>query len=91
MYFPGSYILSRIYENLMKTSTEATSQITNNDGAVISASASEALIGSHKQDSGAARWARVFGAAQEVTSVSVAFISGLLDIVNQLSDAFTDL
>lgn len=91
MYFPGSYILSRIYENLMKTSTEATSQITNNDGAVISASASEALIGSHKQDSGAARWARVFSAAQEVTSVSVAFISGLLDIVNQLSDAFTDL
>ena len=88
MYFPGSYILQRIYDNLQKTAIEVESEITNNDGAVISASASEALIGSHKQDDGAARWARVFSAAQGVTSVSVAFMSGLLNIVDQLIGAF---
>ena len=88
MYFPGSYILQRIYDNLQKTAAEAESEITNNDGAVISASASEALIGSHKQDDGVARWARVFSAAQGVTSVSVAFVSGLLNIVDQLIEAF---
>ena len=88
MYFPGSYILSRIYDNLTKTSTEINSQITtNNDGAIINAQASESLI---EQGKGAARWTQTFQAAQGVTSVSVAFMSGLLDIVGQLMDAFTD-
>ena len=90
MYFPGSYVLQRIYDNLQKVSTEISAEITNNDGAIINAQASEALIGSHKQDEGAARWARVFSAAQGVTSVSVAFMSGLLDIVDQLIAAFSD-
>lgn len=88
MYFPGSYVLSRIYDNLEKEAVEATSEIVNNDGAVISASASEELIGSHKTDEGLARWIRVYEGAKDVTSISVAFISGLFNIVQQLQDAF---
>jgi len=65
----------------------------NNDGAVIQATASESLIGSHKTDHGRTRWRRVFNAAQDssVTTIHVAFMSNLLNIVNQLMGAFTDL
>lgn len=88
IYFPGSYVLSRIYDNLEREAVEATSEIVNNDGAIISASASEELIGSHKTDDGADRWARVYKEAKSVTSINVAFISGLFNIVGQLENAF---
>ena len=90
MYFPGSYVLQRIYDNLEREAIEADNEITNNDGAIISSSASEELIGSHKQDSGAARWARVYEEAKEVTSISVAFLSGLMNVVDQLFAAFSN-
>lgn len=93
LYFPGSYILQRIYDNLVKTIANSESNIMNNDGAVIQATASESLIGSHKTDHGRTRWRRVFHAAQDssVTTIHVAFMSNLLNIVNQLMGAFTDL
>ena len=86
LYFPGSFILQRIHENLDKYLTEAEDEILNNDGAVIRATASEKLIGNHNQDSGQERWSRVYNAAQDnsITSISVAFLSGLFNIVEQL-------
>ena len=47
---------------------------------------SEKLIGNHNQDSGQERWSRVYNAAQDnsITSISVAFLSGLFNIVEQL-------
>lgn len=89
LYFPGSYILQRIHDNLQNYINNITSETINNDGAIIRATASEKLIGSHNQDNGVERWRRVYEAAQEntITSINVAFLSGLLNIVNQLSDA----
>lgn len=91
LYFPGSYILQRIYDNLQNCINDLVSETTNNDGAVIRATASEKLIGSHSQDEGTARWARVYEAAQSnsITSINVAFLSGLLNIVDQLFAAFS--
>ena len=90
LYYPGSYILERIYENLNKEQTNATKKI-NNDGVHINANASEKLIGSHNQDSGAERWARVYEQAQNsnVTSIEVSFLSNLVNIINQLIDSFS--
>ena len=93
LYFPGSYILQRIYDNLQNYINNMTSTAINNDGAVIRATASEKLIGSHKQDEGPARWERVYQAAQDrsVTSIEVAFLSGLFNIIEQLYDNFKNI
>ena len=44
IYFPGSYILQRIYDNLKTYMGEASSKILNNDGVSIRATASEELV-----------------------------------------------
>ena len=87
LYFPGSYILQRVFDHLQKN-LEQWNNETNNDGVHIYARASEALIGSHNIDSGAERWARVYEAALDsnVTSIEVTFLSNLMDIINQLTN-----
>lgn len=93
LYFPGSYILQRIYDKLITTiNTELNTSSNNpiNDGVHIRATANETLI-NHNITNVSARWADVYSKAQNnsVTSIEVTFLSNLFDIINQLSGAFT--
>ena len=92
LYFPGSFILQRIYDNLQNTAQDLQSQEKNTDGVQILATASEALIRSHKI-SGAQRWADVYqrASSKDITSINVTFLSNLVNIVGQLLDSFNNI
>lgn len=84
IYYPGSYILQRIYDNLQKENVDKA--LDNNDGAHIYANASEKLI-DHKLI-GTTRWADVYTKAQKssVTSINVSFLSNIVNLMDQLFD-----
>lgn len=87
LYFPGSYILAKMRDNLGNIVESSNDFINNNDGAKINAYGSArdiplALKGADLQEE---RWATTYKNAAENTRITVAFISGLLNIVNQLS------
>lgn len=90
LYFPGSYILQRIYDRLESTiSTELNKTAINSisDGVHIRATANETLINpniTNVSDS----WADVYKKAQDssITSIEVTFLSDLFNIVDQLFD-----
>ena len=90
MYFPGSYILSRIYDNLTGVATQMQAETVNNDGVHITATATEALIPKNIHDP-AARWAATYNAALGCTSIDVSFLSGLFNVVNQLLASATKI
>lgn len=81
LYFPGSYILSRIYENLSKTINQIQTECVNNDGVHIRANATESLIPKKEHDL-ATRWSTTYNKAKEVTFVDISFLSGLFNIVD---------
>jgi len=87
LYYPGSFVLQRIYDNLLENSADISAASQNSDGVQIRATASEALIGEEK---GEARWTQVWEKANssDVTSINVTFLSNLVDIMNQLEAAF---
>ena len=94
MYFPGSYILQKIYNNLTGAvnSMIGLSKEVNNDGAKIRATATEAIINHNIHDLHE-RWANTYAIASssQYTSIEVTFLSGLLNIVNQLINNATVL
>lgn len=86
-YYPGSFILQRIYDHLTKTISEIDNEIINNDGAHISAYGSGADIAKAETDP-TTRWRKTYQSAKGKTRISVAFLSGLLNIMNQLNEPF---
>ena len=94
MYFPGSYILQKIYNNLkgVVTSMIGLEKEVNTDGAKIRATATEAIINHNIHDLHE-RWANTYAIASssQYTSIEVTFLSGLLNIVDQLINNATVL
>lgn len=88
-YYPGSFILQRIYDHLTKTISEIDDEIINNDGAHISAYGSGADIAKEETER-TARWRKTYQSAKGKTRISVAFLSGLLNIMNQLNEPFNN-
>ena len=86
LYYPGSFILQRIYNKLEKI-VEPYESI-NNDGAHIRAVASESIIQQYtkKISNLQNRWTSTYEKAStsEYTSIEITFLSGLLDISKQL-------
>lgn len=95
LYFPGSYILSRMYENLEKADAvlDEKQQEINNDGAKIYATGSLYTIRGKKTDSIEERFRLTYEAAskKDTTFITVAFLSGLINLVNQLKDDITNI
>lgn len=95
LYFPGSYILSRMYENLEKADAvlDEKQQEINNDGAKIYATGSLYSIRGKKTDSIEERFRLTYEAAskKDTTFITVAFLSGLINLVNQLKADITDI
>lgn len=83
LYYPGSYILSRIYDNLTKAISQTQSEVVNNDGAHIRANATESLIPKNEHNL-SIRWRKTYESAKKVTSIDITFLSGLLNIADQL-------
>ena len=74
-----------MYDNLTNITKIAGNEIKNNDGAKIDARGSGKYIpDSKKIKARPIRWNMTYKASLEVTNIRVAFISGLMDIVNQL-------
>ena len=86
LYYPGSYILTRIREHLTNITNQVTSEMLNNDGAIIDARGDEKLIDSYRGKDTATTWKNVYNAALDRTKIRVAFLSGLLDVVNKLGN-----
>ena len=88
LYYPGSYILQRIYDNLNKENLNK-DKFTTNDGVHINANASAALIGSHYTDNGIERWRRVYkdASSSSITSIDISFLSNLINIMDNLMKA----
>lgn len=95
LYFPGSYILSRMYENLEKADAvlDEKQQEINNDGVKIYATGSLYTIRGKKTDSIEERFRLTYEAAskKDTTFITVAFLSGLINLVNQLKADITDI
>ena len=88
LYYPGSYVLSRIYEQLNTTLSEMQTQIheKTHDGAHINAKASEQIIQGKYKDM-KQRWAETYNVARDYyTSINVSFLSNLFNIVKQLGE-----
>ena len=85
-YFPGSYILQRIFDNLKNI---ISSDMINTDGVKIRATADDSVINKTESDL-SKRWSSTFNTASsnKYTSIEITFLSGLLNIVQQLKEAF---
>ena len=84
LYFPGSFILSRIREGLETNLNEAMGEMTSSDGAKINASASPEII--QRTGTLSDQWKATYKTASspQYTSIEVTFLSGLLNIINNL-------
>ena len=89
LYYPGSYVLQRIYDQLNLTLNNILLDEIHkktNDGAHINARASKQIIQGRYQDLGE-RWKATYEVARDnYTSIEVSFLSNLFDIVKQLGD-----
>ena len=88
MYFPGSYMLTRIQENLTGVVSQMHKLSVNNDGVHIRANATEAMIPKNIHDP-KTRWETTYNNALKSTTMDVSFLSGLFNVVNQLLDTAT--
>jgi len=92
IYFPGSYILQRVYDRLTKVmSTVEGKADSNKDGVRIRATANPGLINKDIKDL-QKRWEDVYTKATNpnITSIHVTFLAGLADIITELQEAMKD-
>ena len=87
LYFPGSYILTKIYNSLNESFLTAEEELGTIDGAKIVSTASPNIINQNIHNT-ADRWADTYEKAKSMTSIEVTFLSRLLDILNNLAGAF---
>lgn len=87
IYFPGSFILKRIYQQLTQTVQSTESIFSGNDGAKINARAGAGIIS--KLETMEPSWNETYQSALAATSVEITFVSQLLNIINSLTQAFS--
>lgn len=93
IYYPGSYILSRIYDNLQQTTKQILSE-KNTDGVKIRADSSpENLLSSKDNAANIDTWKNIYEKAlkNEHTSIEINFLSNVVNIIKQLQDAEKDI
>jgi hypothetical protein len=87
LYFPGSYILTKIYNSLNESFLTAEEELGTIDGAKIVSTASPNIINKNIHNT-AERWADTYEKAKSMTSIEVTFLSRLLDILNRIVGTF---